>query len=53
MLTYLCRVSTLVGYIFYTLLVELPERFQIVNGKTPQGAGISLLPVSGASALGE
>jgi hypothetical protein len=30
----------------------LPERFQIVNGKTAEMAGIDLLPVSGAAAIG-
>ena len=41
-----------VGYVFYTVLVEMPEHFQIVNGKTPLLAGIFLLPISGASAIG-
>ncbi|KAI5295853.1 hypothetical protein KEM52_006696 [Ascosphaera acerosa] len=45
-------VSGLVGYSFYTVLVELPERFQLVNGKTAEMSGIYLLAVSGASALG-
>ncbi|PWY68668.1 MFS general substrate transporter [Aspergillus heteromorphus CBS 117.55] len=44
--------SVLNGYVFYTVLIELPERFQIVNGKTPQTAGIYLLAMSGASAIG-
>lgn len=34
------------------MLVELPERFQVVNGKSAQTAGLMLLAVSGASALG-
>ncbi|KAL9622620.1 MAG: hypothetical protein Q9160_003117 [Pyrenula sp. 1 TL-2023] len=45
-------VSTCIGYIFYTVLVELPERFQVVNGKSAQTAGLMLLAVSGASAFG-
>ncbi|KAI5288131.1 hypothetical protein KEM54_005452 [Ascosphaera aggregata] len=45
-------VSGLVGYTFYTILVELPERFQLVNGKSAEMSGIYLLAVSGASALG-
>ncbi|KAI5296860.1 hypothetical protein KEM55_005473, partial [Ascosphaera atra] len=45
-------VSGLVGYSFYTILVELPERFQIVNDKSAEMSGIYLLAVSGASALG-
>lgn len=44
--------STLVGYVFYTVLVELPERFQVVNGTSSQQAGIYLLAMSGASAVG-
>ncbi|PYH96079.1 MFS general substrate transporter [Aspergillus ellipticus CBS 707.79] len=44
--------STLNGYVFYTVLIELPERFQIVNHKTPRTAGIYLLAMSGASAIG-
>ena len=46
------RVSTLIGYVFYGVLVELPEQFQIVNDKSPEMAGIYLLAVSGASAVG-
>jgi len=34
------------------VLIGLPERFQIVNGRTAEIAGIDLLPVSGASAFG-
>ncbi|KAI5307058.1 hypothetical protein KEM56_005236 [Ascosphaera pollenicola] len=45
-------VSGLVGYSFYTVLVELPERFQLVNGKSAEMSGIYLLAVSGASAVG-
>ncbi|KAI5288129.1 hypothetical protein KEM54_005450 [Ascosphaera aggregata] len=45
-------VSTLIGYVFFVVMIELPQRFQVVNGKTPEQAGICLLAVSGASALG-
>ncbi|MCJ1476256.1 hypothetical protein MMC13_004922 [Lambiella insularis] len=44
-------VSTLTGYILYSVIIELPERLQIVSGKTPQSAGIALLPLLGASAV--
>lgn len=37
----------------YTVLIELPARFQLVNGKTSQTAGIALLPLLGASAIGK
>jgi hypothetical protein len=41
----------LVGYIFYTVLIAFPERFQVVNRRTAEMAGIDLLPVSGAAAF--
>lgn len=46
-------ITTLVGYVFYSVLIQLPQRLQIVNGKNSQSAGIALLPLSGASALGQ
>lgn len=46
-------VSLLIGYVFFTIMIQLPERFQIVNGKNPEKAGICLLAVSGASAFGK
>ncbi|KAI5307057.1 hypothetical protein KEM56_005235 [Ascosphaera pollenicola] len=45
-------VSLLIGYVFFVIMIQLPERFQIVNGKNPEQAGIYLLAVSGASAFG-
>lgn len=41
------------GLSFYVLVILLPERFQIVNGTTAQRAGIDLLPLLCASALGK
>ncbi|EED18637.1 efflux pump antibiotic resistance protein, putative [Talaromyces stipitatus ATCC 10500] len=38
-------VSTCVGFVFYSILIQLPERFQIM-------AGVSLLALSGPSAFG-
>ncbi|KAI5295855.1 hypothetical protein KEM52_006698 [Ascosphaera acerosa] len=44
--------SLLLGYTFFVVMVELPKRFQVVNGKSPEQAGICLLAVSAASAVG-
>jgi hypothetical protein len=33
------------GFPFTSLVVNIPQRFQAVNGSTPTGAGISLLPL--------
>lgn len=46
------RISTCIGFVFYSILVQLPERFQIVNGKSAEMAGVSLLALSGPSAIG-
>ncbi len=51
LLIHRCSVSVLVGYILFTVLIELSERFQLVNGTSPQTAGINLLPFLGASAF--
>lgn len=32
--------------------MALPQRFQIVNGDTPENAGLHMLPLIGATALG-
>ncbi|EED14464.1 MFS multidrug transporter, putative [Talaromyces stipitatus ATCC 10500] len=45
-------VSTCIGFVFYSILVQLPERFQIVNGDTAEISGVSLLALSGPSAVG-
>ncbi|KAI9727331.1 MAG: hypothetical protein M1828_006950 [Chrysothrix sp. TS-e1954] len=45
-------VSTiLVGFSMYTILIELPQRFQTVNYTSPVSAGIRLLPILGSSAF--
>ena len=46
------RITLLLGYVFFTVVVELSQRFQIVNGKSSQAAGIGLLPLLISSALG-
>ncbi|KAI0862955.1 major facilitator superfamily domain-containing protein [Xylaria cubensis] len=40
------------GFVYLTILVILPERFQIVNGDNALYSGIHLLPMLGATALG-
>ncbi|KAI0388569.1 putative MFS multidrug transporter [Xylariaceae sp. FL0594] len=40
------------GFVYLTILVVLPERFQIVNGDTALLSGVHLLPMLGATALG-
>ncbi|KAJ3574550.1 hypothetical protein NPX13_g4326 [Xylaria arbuscula] len=40
------------GFAYLTILVILPERFQIVNGDNALYSGIHLLPMLGATALG-
>ena len=47
------RISVLAGYVLFTVLVELSERLQLVNGKSAQTAGIDLLPFLGSAAVGE
>jgi hypothetical protein len=47
------KVSTCVGFVFYSTLVQLPERFQIVNGDSAEIAGMSLLALLGPSAFGQ
>lgn len=50
-LTYV--VSTLlIGFPYFMIIYALPLRFQVVNGKSPLTAGVSLLPMLGASAIG-
>ncbi|KAF2718911.1 MFS general substrate transporter [Polychaeton citri CBS 116435] len=46
------NITTLFGYVFCTVLIELPQRFQVVNGRSSQAAGIDLLPLLGASPVG-
>lgn len=40
------------GYCYLALIITLPERFQIVNGDTALMAGVHLLPMLGATAMG-
>ncbi|KAI1163554.1 major facilitator superfamily domain-containing protein [Nemania serpens] len=40
------------GFVYLSILVILPERFQIVNGDNALYSGIHLLPLLGATALG-
>ncbi|KAI1818551.1 putative MFS multidrug transporter [Poronia punctata] len=40
------------GFVYITILVVLPERFQIVNGDSALLSGIHLLPMLGATSLG-
>ncbi|KAI1079616.1 MFS general substrate transporter [Whalleya microplaca] len=48
-----CVICTLcTGLIYLSILVILPERFQIVNGDNALYAGIHLLPMLGATAFG-
>ncbi|KAJ8110356.1 hypothetical protein ONZ43_g5889 [Nemania bipapillata] len=40
------------GFVYLTILIILPERFQIVNGDNALESGVHLLPMLGATALG-
>lgn len=42
----------LTGFIYIALVIEIPERLQIVHGETSLMAGIHLLPMLGACAFG-
>jgi hypothetical protein len=46
------RSSFLTGFPFIVSVITLPERFQIVNGASSLMAGVYLLPLLGASAVG-
>lgn len=46
------RCTFCTGFIYLSILVILPERFQIVNGDNSLYSGIHLLPLLGATALG-
>lgn len=47
-----CRTVFFTGFPFVVTILSLPQRFQIVNGDTPEGAGLHMLPLIGATALG-
>ncbi|KAG9673376.1 MFS general substrate transporter, partial [Aureobasidium melanogenum] len=40
------------GFPFVVTIMALPQRFQIVHGDTPEIAGLHMLPLIGATALG-
>jgi hypothetical protein len=46
------RCTFCTGFVYLTILIILPERFQIVNGDNALESGIHLLPMLGATALG-
>lgn len=43
--------TLLAGFPYFTVIYSLPLRLQVVDGKTPLGAGLSLLPILGATAV--
>lgn len=43
--------TLLVGFPYFVVLYSLPLRLQVVNGKSALGAGLSLLPILGATAV--
>ena len=45
-------VALFMGFPYFMTVYALPLRFQVVNGKTPLVAGVSLLPMLGAVAVG-
>ncbi|KAI4724574.1 MFS general substrate transporter [Aureobasidium sp. EXF-10728] len=47
-----CRTVFFTGFPFVVTIMALPQRFQIVNGDTPENAGLHMLPLIGATALG-
>jgi hypothetical protein len=42
----------LAGFPFFIVIINLPLRFQLVNGDTPLMAGVRLIPMLGISAFG-
>lgn len=51
-LTWLGRCAFTSGFPFTVAIVNLPQRFQMVNGKSPVTAGIGVLPLLLLSAVG-
>ena len=46
------RVALLTGFPLFLTLIQIPERFQIVNRTSTIGAGVRLMPLLFASAFG-
>jgi hypothetical protein len=44
--------SLLTGFCFFIVIINLPLRFQVVNGNTPIMAGVHLIPLLLAAAFG-
>jgi hypothetical protein len=44
--------TLLIGFPYFVIIYSLPLRLQVVNAKTPLMAGVSLLPMLGAVAIG-
>jgi hypothetical protein len=45
-------ITMMTGFPYFIVIYALPLRFQVVNGKSPLAAGVSLLPVLGSVAIG-
>lgn len=43
--------TALIGFVYFVVIYSLPLRFQVVDGKSPLTAGISLLPMLGSAAV--
>lgn len=43
----------LTGFPYFVVVINLPQRFQVVNGDSPIMAGVHLLPLLSAMAFGE
>lgn len=48
----MARITFLIGFPFFVVIINLPLRFQIVNGDGPIMAGVHLIPMLGSSAFG-
>lgn len=47
------RAIFMTGFPYFITIINLPQRFQIVNGDTPLMAGVHLLPLLASMALGK
>ena len=52
MLIWLGRCALISGFPFLVCIINLPQRLQIVNGKSPIAAGVEILPLLLLSAVG-